>query len=102
MRRNQRSAEAAAYRHLYNNKRWRRLREQQLRREPCCRMCAQMGKDEPATVCDHVEPHKGDPVKFWQGPFQSLCARCDARFKQRLERGRETKAIGDDGWPVDG
>jgi hypothetical protein len=22
---------------------------------------------------DHVIPHEGDPVKFWKGPFESLC-----------------------------
>jgi 5-methylcytosine-specific restriction enzyme A len=29
----------------------------------------------PATICDHVEPHRGDVNKFWLGPFMSLCKR---------------------------
>lgn len=31
------------------------------------------GRVTEATVCDHVMPHKGNVVKFWAGPFQSLC-----------------------------
>jgi 5-methylcytosine-specific restriction enzyme A len=26
----------------------------------------------PATICDHVEPHRGDVNTFWLGPFMSL------------------------------
>jgi hypothetical protein len=39
----------------------------------------------PATVCDHVTPHRGDVAKFWSGPFQSLCQPCHDREKQRAE-----------------
>ena len=38
-----------------------------------------------ATVCDHVEPHRGDVAKFHGGPFQSLCAFHHNRDKQRAE-----------------
>lgn len=61
------------YHHLYNTTRWRKIREQQLRKEPLCEMCLQDRRIENATVCDHVEPHKGDVEKFYAGPFQSLC-----------------------------
>ncbi|MCJ2010440.1 ATP-binding protein [Methylobacterium sp. J-092] len=40
----------------------------------------------PATVCDHVEPHRGDVERFWAGPFQSVCAHCHNSHKQRQER----------------
>ena len=60
----------------YNNTRWRALRKEQLQKEPLCAECARAGKVVAASHCDHVEPHKGDQVKFWAGPFQSLCAPC--------------------------
>jgi 5-methylcytosine-specific restriction enzyme A len=81
-----RSAEAEAYRVLYRSKRWRLLREGQLAAEPECRMCKAQGVEMPATVCDHVIPHRGDETLFWSGPFQSLCARHHSSDKQREER----------------
>jgi hypothetical protein len=32
-----------------------------------------------ATECDHIQPHRGDPVKFYSGPFQSLCKSCHSK-----------------------
>jgi 5-methylcytosine-specific restriction endonuclease McrA len=61
---------------LYDTVRWRRISKRQLTLEPLCAMCLQVGRDTPATVCDHIEPHRDDPVKFWSGPFQSLCSTC--------------------------
>ena len=53
-----------------------------------------------ASVCDHVHPHRGDEVKFWAGPFQSLCKPCHDSDKQRQENGGPARvAIGADGWP---
>lgn len=87
--------------HLYQNPRWRRVRASQLRAEPSCRMCGAMGFVTAATVCDHVEPHNGDMVKFWSGPFQSLCAEHHSSDKQRIEKGGKPKAyIGLDGFPI--
>lgn len=60
-------------RRLYSTAAWRRVRDEQLAREPLCRMCLGEGFTTAATVCDHVEPHRGDVDKFWSGPFQSLC-----------------------------
>ncbi len=59
--------------HLYNDRAWRRLRAAQLRKEPICERCKEQGKVTAATVCDHIDPHKGDLEKFWSGPFASLC-----------------------------
>ena len=39
----------------------------------------------PATVCDHVLPHRGDEHLFWNGAVQSLCARCHNSAKQAEE-----------------
>lgn len=80
----QRRHESAA-RRLYGTRQWQALRANQLRIEPLCRMCQTQGRVTPATVCDHVEPHRGDVERFWAGPFQSVCAPCHNSEKQRQE-----------------
>lgn len=101
----ERSPEAALYRKHYSTKRWREIRADQLRKEPCCRMCAAHGRVTAATVCDHIEPHRGDMEKFWAGPFQSLCDdemyRCHSSKKQSEERLGYSTEIGRDGYPID-
>lgn len=71
---------------LYRYARWKRIRAEQLVREPSCRFCALAGIQTPASVCDHVEPHRGSVDLFWRGPFQSLCVECHNRTKQSIER----------------
>ena len=88
-------------RRLYKTARWQKLRAEQLQREPHCRMCAVGGYGSVATVCDHIERHGGDVIRFWAGPFQSLCAPCHNRSKQRHEHLGFSTAIGADGWPLD-
>jgi 5-methylcytosine-specific restriction enzyme A len=57
--------------------RWRRARAAFLARHPLCVPCAAAGRLEPATVVDHIVPHRGDPVLFWdEGNWQSTCKRC--------------------------
>lgn len=64
-------------------------------------MCRADGIIKEATVCDHIEPHKGDLVKFWNGPFQSLCKLCHDSKKQAMEKGGTApRKIGNDGYPV--
>lgn len=72
-------------RRLYGLKRWRDIRDDQLAREPFCRMCRARGEFVEATVCDHVEAHNGDVEKFWSGPFQSLCLPDHNSVKQAEE-----------------
>lgn len=76
---------AAPWRGWYGTARWRSLRLVQLANEPLCAMCGREGVATPATVCDHVDPHRGDGAKFWAGPFQSLCAEHHSGDKQREE-----------------
>lgn len=84
-----------AYKRWYKTARWQRLRLRQLWDQPLCVFCKRV-----ASVCDHVDPHKGDEDKFWGGPFQSLCKRCHDSDKQRMERGSKPRpTIGVDGWP---
>lgn len=99
--RQQRSAEALAWQHLYTSQRWRKIRLLQLSAEPLCKMCSDAGLVVAATVCDHIQPHKGNVEMFYSGPFQSLCARCHNRHKQTEDRtGKAQQVIGLDGWPV--
>lgn len=92
---------------------------------PLCLGCQAIGQVKVATVVDHVEPHRGDMVKFWSSAnFQPSCAWHHNVVKQQLEnmyergaialsdlwlnspaaiklsRKRQAKAIGVDGWPV--
>lgn len=54
----------------------------------------------PATVADHVEPHKGDREKFWTGELQSLCRTHHNRDKRLIEQGTPLLGVEADGWPV--
>ena len=52
--------------------RWRTARKHFLTAFRFCVVCR-----EPSTVVDHVEPHKGDTVKFWDPDnWQAMCKRC--------------------------
>jgi 5-methylcytosine-specific restriction protein A len=57
---------------------WQRFRKAWFAQEPrLCAECARRGRIVPATVADHVRPHKGDPALFWDREnLQGLCASC--------------------------
>lgn len=101
MKPDHRSPEAAVYHRWYKTARWRTIARHQRLTEPTCRMCRAQGRVTPATVCDHVEPHRGDPDAFWSGPFQSLCDACHAGPKQRQEATGRVVGNGADGRPLD-
>jgi hypothetical protein len=44
----------------YSTARWARIRRHQLLEHPLCKYCAERGIVTPATICNHVEPHRGD------------------------------------------
>ncbi len=98
----QRSAEAAQYRRMYKTARWSKLRQRHLDMSPLCVYCLRQDEVEPATVVDHIQPHKGDEALFWSPDnLQSLCGPCHDRVKPREERGQKVVTFGADGWPVD-
>ena len=66
----------------YKLERWRRRAKHQLRIEPLCRYCVERGVGTLATIADHIEPHRGDPNKFWLGALQSLCKPCHHHGKR--------------------
>ena len=73
---------------LYNTRRWQRLRKLFLQTNPLCVFCTAKGKVTAANIVDHVIPHKGDEVKFWnQNNWQALCKSCHDSDKKIMEAG---------------
>lgn len=59
------------------NRQWQKARARYLKAHPLCVQCMKEGKAVTATVVDHVKPHRGDPVLFWdEKNWQSLCKPC--------------------------
>lgn len=59
---------------------WRRARGLFLRQNPLCVECQRNGKLTPATVVDHIVPHRGDKALFWDKQnWQPLCKSCHDR-----------------------
>ncbi len=85
----------------YSSAKWQRRRRYQLATEPLCAMCLANGVLTPATVVDHVIPHRGDRTKFWLGKLASLCKPHHDRSKQQIERQGYSNEIGIDGFPTD-
>ena len=68
--------------------RWRRAREWFLKQNPLCVECQKRGKLTPATVVDHIIPHKGDMESFWNvNNWQALCKPCHDRKTAREDGG---------------
>ena len=59
---------------------WRRARSRYLRRNPLCVECLKEKRLAPATVVDHIIPHRGDMRLFWdENNWQPLCKACHDR-----------------------
>ena len=55
---------------------WNRARKRYLETHPLCVECLKQGRYVKATDVDHIKPHRGDSVLFWdQNNWQSLCHR---------------------------
>jgi 5-methylcytosine-specific restriction protein A len=76
---------------------WRRYRASYLKQHPLCVECLKEGFYIPATVVDHIIPHKGDRYLFWnKDNHQALCkhhhdvktAKEDGGFGNIPNRGR--------------
>jgi 5-methylcytosine-specific restriction enzyme A len=69
---------------------WERARAAYLKQHPYCVRCG-----ERADHLDHIEPHKGDAVKFWDKTnWQGLCQYHHNSAKQR-EEWRANKGMRD-------
>lgn len=67
---------------------WSKARAGYLLSHPSCVMVSNdniCGK--PASVVDHIKPHRGDTKLFWdKANWQSLCTHCHNSRKQSFER----------------
>ena len=64
---------------------WEKARAGFLKSHPTCTRCG-----DPATVVDHITPHRGNKALFWdKANWQPLCTPCHSRHKQREEHGHE-------------
>lgn len=88
-----------AHDRLYATARWKKRRAAQLAEHPLCRFC--LPAVVPATVADHVTPHRGDENAFWFGELQSLCASCHSSSKQQAEAGGRMRGCDVHGMPLD-
>jgi 5-methylcytosine-specific restriction protein A len=62
---------------------WRKAREAFLSQHQRCASCG-----APATVVDHITPHKGDQRLFWsRSNWQALCVVCHGRKTVRQDGG---------------
>lgn len=89
-------------RRLYDSVRWRKVAKSFLSQHPLCAMCARMGRVTAASIVDHIAPHAGNMMLFWDTTnMQSLCASCHSGTK-RIQEGRGfSQACGVDGMPLD-
>ncbi|MEL6316241.1 MAG: HNH endonuclease [Pseudomonadota bacterium] len=78
---------SAPWRKWYKTRAWKKARAAQLELEPLCQSCHDLGFTVPATVVDHIAPHRGDARLFFAPTnLQSLCKSCHDGGKQREER----------------
>jgi len=62
---------------------WRRVRAAFLQRNSICAECGR-----PATVVDHIVPHRGDAALLWdEGNYQPMCSSCHSRKTAKLDGG---------------
>jgi 5-methylcytosine-specific restriction protein A len=53
---------------------WRAARASYLAEHPFCGTCQAEGRTIPASVVDHITPHRGNHKLFWdRGNWQALC-----------------------------
>ena len=76
-------------------KRWSRARRVFLNEHPLCKLCHDAGILRPATVVDHIIPHKGDMALFWnRDNWMALCATCHNKKTATEDGGFGRKPTG--------
>lgn len=67
---------------------WRKARLAHLQEHPLCAECHKTGRITPATVVDHITPHKGNMKLFWDSNnWQALCASHHSQKTAREDGG---------------
>ena len=83
------SDRANAYERGYSSQ-WQKARKQFLAKNPLCAECERTGKLTQATVVDHIKPHRGDKMLFWdEKNWQPLCKKCHDRKTGSSDRYSE-------------
>lgn len=92
-----RSAHERGYGH-----KWRKARNLYLQANPLCVYCQEDGRIEPATVVNHVIPHKGDQTLFWDQENWAAVCRLHHDSTIAREENRGVRIGGDEsGMPID-
>ena len=82
--------------------RWHEARNRFLQANPLCVMCKRLGRVTAASVVDHIIPHKGNLVLFWdEGNWQSLCRRHHNSDKKIVESRGYMPGVDANGDPID-
>jgi len=72
--------------------RWKKARERFLKINPLCNECLKEKNIVPATVVDHIVPHRGDKNLFWdESNWQPLCKRCHDKKTRTQDQYQEYK-----------
>jgi 5-methylcytosine-specific restriction protein A len=61
---------------------------------PLCLGCEAIGRIQPATLVDHIKPHRGDQALFWDEANWQPCCRWHHELKATLERKFELGLVG--------
>jgi 5-methylcytosine-specific restriction protein A len=70
------------YRRLYDSQAWRKASREFLRGKVCAR-CREQGRTRLATITDHIVPHQGNTVLFWDCKnWRPLCVGCNNAVRQ--------------------
>lgn len=81
---------------------WQRARAAYLKANPWCVYCREAGRRTPATVVDHIEPHRRDWKLFWRrSNWQGLCKTCHNGPKQSEEKTGQVRGCDENGLPLD-
>ena len=75
-----RSAHARGY-----TRQWQKARIAYLAEHPLCVDCREEGRVTPATVVDHIVPHKGNDRLFWD-EANNWAARCKSHHDAKTAR----------------
>lgn len=79
---------AAPWREWYCTPEWKKLRLVTFIADGyVCRMCSRLCTEDYPPACDHIVPHRGDKVLFFDpNNLQTLCKPCHDGPKQRHEK----------------
>jgi len=72
----------------YDRRRWRRIREEQLHREPLCRLHQEQGEIVEAREVDHIQPLAEGGAFDDPQNLRSLCSACHGRVTRAWQSGQ--------------